>query len=116
MSLILAVCCLTLAPVNTFADDEILTSQDGLWSYRILEDGTAEIYGDTPAYYGNEENLVIPDTVDFDAFYMCTSLTNAVLSENLTALPNSVFGGCTSLFFVQGIVYNSLIVLRQQSC
>ena len=105
LSLFLAACCLPLASVNSFADDEILTSEDGLWSYRILEDGTAEIFGDTPAYHGNDENLIIPDTVDDItvtqlgefSFVFCDCLRTVVISENVRYIGPAAFAACVNL-------------------
>lgn len=90
---------------EAFADDTILTSQDGLWSYRILEDGTAEIYGDTPAYYGSEENLVIPDTVDDVtvtqlgelSFVFCECLRTVKIGENVRYIGPAAFAACFNL-------------------
>ncbi len=66
LSIVLAVCIMPLANFSAFADDEIHTSADGNWKYRILDDNTAEIYGgeETLAYYGNETTINIPEYID----------------------------------------------------
>ncbi|MBR0542279.1 MAG: leucine-rich repeat protein [Clostridia bacterium] len=66
MCFALIACMLPYASLSAFADDEIHTSADGNWKYRILDDNTAEIYGgeETLAYYGNEIAINIPGHID----------------------------------------------------
>lgn len=76
ISVVLSICMVVsavfVASINTFADDTIYTSQDGLWKYRILDDGTAEIYNDDDcAYLGDASVVTVPDTIDG---YTVTSL------------------------------------------
>jgi len=91
---------------NAFADDTIYTSQDGLWKYRILDDGTAEIYNDDDiAYCGSEQNVVIPDTIDGHtvvglgdySFNYLSDLQSITIPSSLNTIGNVVFGGCTGM-------------------
>jgi len=89
------------------ADDTIHTSQDGLWKYRVLDDGTAEIYGgnQTPAYFGTENNLVIPYSIDDYAvsgigdwaFLLNNSLVSIYIGENIKKVGVALFAGCSDL-------------------
>ena len=102
MCFALIACMLPYASLSAFADDEIHTSADGNWKYRILDDNTAEIYNnDEPAYLGNEINLVIPQIVDnytvsalgdFSLNYL-QSIETLYIGANIERIGTVVFGG-----------------------
>ena len=76
-------------------DDEVFTFGD--YSYRVLEDGTAEIAG----YQGSKSALVIPETLDGksvtsigdEAFSWCSSLTSVELPDSVTSMGANPFKG-----------------------
>ncbi len=106
MCFALIACMLPYASLSAFADDEIHTSADGDWKYRILDDNTAEIYNnDEPAYLGNEINLVIPQIVDnytvsalgdFSLNYL-QSIETLYIGANIERIGTVVFGGLSAL-------------------
>lgn len=113
LSLFLAVCCLPLASVDSFADDEILTSQDGLWKYRVLEDNTAELYGgyETLAYCGDETTVDIPVYVDGipvtqigDFAFSDTQIIN--INSNIRQVSVLSFAMCSELISINVDVNN----------
>lgn len=111
LSICMAVSAVFVASINTFADDTIYTSQDGLWKYRILDDGTAEIYNVDmygnyiQAYLGDETNVVIPDSIDGLivstignwAFYENTNTVTVTIGRNISRINGVPFFLCVEL-------------------
>lgn len=104
MCFALIACMLPYASFSAFADDEIHTSADGSWTYIILEDGTAEIYG-APAYLGSDTELTIPDTIDDYtvtklseyALVFCDSIQSVTIGENINEIGIAAFAACFSM-------------------
>lgn len=132
ISIILCLClvtgCLSIASFNVFADDTVYTSQDGLWKYRILDDGTAETYNSGEcAYFGTASVVIIPDSIDGIVltslgdftFLMNQNITSITIGDNINNIGQVVFGGCvllehisvsadnTSFSSTDGILFNS---------
>lgn len=75
-------------------------SNNELYGYEVLDDGTIEIYG----YHGNDANLVIPSTIDGykvtsigdTAFILNESITSITVPESVTNI-NGAFACCENL-------------------
>ncbi|MDO4846587.1 MAG: leucine-rich repeat protein [Clostridiaceae bacterium] len=131
ISIILCLClvtgCLSIASFNAYADDTVYTSQDGLWKYRVLADGTAEIYnsGDC-AYLGNAAELVVPDGIDGHTVVALTSFSLSSLDSvqsvsigaNISRIEPTSIANCPQLTVInvdsdnesfcsfEGVLYN----------
>ena len=78
-----------------------LAETSGDFSYRLLEDGTAEI----TAYNGNSETLNIPAELDGvsvtkigdKAFSYCRSLTSVTIPDSVTSIGDGAFSSCNGL-------------------
>ena len=106
MCFALIACMLPYASLSAFADDEIHTSADGNWKYRIIDDQTAEIYNnDEPAYVGSDANITVPDTIDgYEvvglgdfALYSLSDIQTVSIGANLTSLGITVLAMTTAL-------------------
>lgn len=106
LSLCLIIASVSIASFNVYADDTVYTSQDGLWSYRILNNGTAEIYSESgTAYFGDERDVTIPETIDGlnvtgigdYAFTYMENLQSVTIHEGISSIGQVVFGGCANL-------------------
>lgn len=106
MCFALIACMLPYASLSAFADDEIHTSTDGSWKYRIIDDQTAEIYNnDEPAYVGSDVNITVPDTIDgYEvvglgdfALYSLSDIQTVSIGANLTSLGITVLAMTTAL-------------------
>lgn len=106
MCFALIACMLPYASLSAFADDEIHTSADGDWKYRIIDDQTAEIYNnDEPAYVGSDVNITVPDTIDgYEvvglgdfALYSLSDIQTVSIGANLTSLGITVLAMTTAL-------------------
>ena len=83
------------------------TSQDGLYLYVVLEDGTAGITG----YLGDETALVIPSVVDdlpvtaIGAYaFEYAPLTSVVIPECVTVIDCEAFAAASALKAVYGML------------
>ena len=76
------------------------TSEDGVYEYSVLEDGTIEITD----YYGSENDLMIPSEIDgytvtrigYDAFYN-EDFTNVSIPDTVTEIGPYAFQNCSYL-------------------
>ena len=106
MCFALIACMLPYASLSVFADDEIHTSADGNWKYRIIDDQTAEIYNnDEPAYLGSEADITVPETIDgyeiiglgAFALYSLSEIQTVSIGANLKSLGIAVLAMTTAL-------------------
>ena len=114
LSLCLVLGLLQISCLGAFADDEILTSADGLWNYRVLNDGTAEIYNEefATAYLGNQAYVTIPDTIDGYtvtsigdfAFFANEYAVSVTIGDNITNIGLYAFVMC---YFLESINVDS---------
>ena len=83
LSVVMLLSILTLYSVSSFAQ----TSEDGLWNYKLNDDGTVEIGSvsyDRPAYLGEEKNVTVPSEIDG---HTVVSIGNwAFLNKNLSSV------------------------------
>ncbi len=104
--MLLSICPLT-AHADTAAgepaDAETLKTEDGMFSYSLLEDGTVSLYKFLPTDFAGE--LVIPSeiggaavtAIDNACFLNTPSLNTVVIPASVKELGDSVFFGCSSL-------------------
>ena len=96
---ILGQCIVTTAAKYTAANAS--TTEDGMFEYVELEDGTIEI----AKYLGEENKVTIPELIDKKrvtkigerAFRRCTSLTQIELPNSITTIGYEAFSECTAL-------------------
>ena len=73
----------------------------GDFKYELLDDGTVGIY----RYYGNDNDAVIPETIDerpvtmimLDAFKFNSNINSITIPNSVTEIHDSAFRGCTKL-------------------
>lgn len=91
------------------------TSEDGVYEYSVLEDGTIEITD----YYGSEDNLVIPSEIDgytvtrigYDAFYN-EDFTNVSIPDTVTEIGPYAFQSCD---ITSVVIPDSVIKIEYQA-
>ncbi len=102
-----------LRPVLRYGEEppeesEILTSADGKWRYRLLDDGTAEIWNAGKCAYLGESpvgSLQVPSTIDGyvvsaigdGALANFAAVTSVSIPFSVTAIGEDVFTNCTLL-------------------
>ena len=92
------------------------TSEDGVYEYSVLEDGTIEITD----YYGSEDNLVIPSEIDgytvtrigYDAFYD-EDFTSVSIPGTVTEIGPYAFQSCSYLTSI--VIPDSVIKIEYQA-
>lgn len=111
-SLFAAAMLMGFAPMTVYADTaetaaeetaETFKTEDGLYSYTILDDGTVSLYKFLPTDHQGE--LVIPSEIDGRAvtyidnacFLTTYSLTSVTIPASVADMGESVFFGCNSL-------------------
>ena len=77
------------------------------WTYRILEDDTAEIYNGSSAAISPSptRDLTVPDmlggktvtSIGYGAFYGCTNLTSVIIPDGVTNIGEYAFSSCSCL-------------------
>lgn len=91
-----------------FYDLTVYLSQDGLWEYRVLPDGSAMLYSSTPSghsYQGYNNVVEIPATIDGHTVkelgaYSMSELYFAkkiIVPDSVEIIGYSAFRGCTQL-------------------
>lgn len=106
LAVIMILSVLTVAPLTADAAENNSESvgdtyTSGVFEYRVLDDGTAEITG----YNGSATELEIPSTLDGYtvtgiagyAFMECKSLIKITIPKSVTLVGHRVFEGCTNL-------------------
>jgi hypothetical protein len=79
------------------SDDEVQYIASGNYRYYLNDDGNAVI----DSYYGNENNLVIPSTldghtvvcIDSDTFYDCENIENIQIPDSVKSIGSDAFYG-----------------------
>lgn len=92
------------------------TSEDGVYEYSVLEDGTIEITD----YYGSEDNLVIPSEIDgytvtrigYDTFYN-EDFTSISIPGTVTEIGPYAFQSCSYLTSI--VIPDSVIKIEYQA-
>lgn len=101
LSMVIAIClCLIWLPQGKV---NAVMSRDGLWSFDRFD-------GKILKYYGNEEHLKIPGTIDgwsmqtigSSAFANNTTLKTVDLGGSIREIGGSAFYGCTNLVSIRG--------------
>ena len=107
MSVVFVIGLLPISAIDSFADDTVYTSSDGLYKYMVLADGTASICSGTnaPAYLGSDLDYVsIPR--DVDGYKVSTvgqrafsglAVKCVFIPTTVTLIDNYAFLNCSSL-------------------
>lgn len=104
---------ISLKPLDLVAEKRDLpttTSAESYFSYTVINGNEAEI----TAYNGNEETVVIPDTLQgypvtaiaTGAFRSNTKIKRVILPQNLKSIPLFGFGDCPAL---EEVVFNTAL-------
>ena len=97
----LFVSCALLATTSLTLSPPAAAETSGDFTYRILEDGTAEITG----YAGTEEDLVIPSklgdyhvtSIGEGSFYRIEGLQHVTIENGVSIIGKSAFSNCVSI-------------------
>ncbi|MBE6827576.1 MAG: hypothetical protein E7514_03045 [Ruminococcaceae bacterium] len=95
-------------PAHALDESDAVISNDGLWKYTVLSDGTAALTGGnwkTSSYLGNETELTVPaeidgipvSTVGPFTFYNRSDITQITVPEGISILEIGAFYNCSAL-------------------
>lgn len=98
---------------TALAEDSDALLNNGEYSYRILEDGTASLKD----YLGSEREVTVPADVDeipvteLDGTFFCKPIESVVVPEGVTVIAENAFCGCTKL--VSAVLPSTLTSIKR---